>query len=103
MRVEASRENSERLALIVPGQDQPVAPTHWSFGQLCSLVGAPATYMRQLPAPLAGINLQHGLLSHRAELVKTLEAEDGRIELRAVTGPDYIHYLNSQAVSPAVH
>ncbi|MBS7701435.1 DUF932 domain-containing protein [Chelatococcus sp. YT9] len=45
--------------------------------------------MRQLPAPLAGINLQHGLLSHRAELVKMLEAEDGRIELRAVTGPDY--------------
>jgi hypothetical protein len=45
--------------------------------------------MRQLAAPLAGINLQHGLLSHRAELVKTLEAEDGRIELRAVTGPDY--------------
>ena len=89
VRVEASRENAERLALIVPGQDQPVAPTHWSFGQLCSLVGAPATYMRQLPAPLAGINLQHGLLSHRAELVKTLEAEDGRIELRAVTGPDY--------------
>jgi hypothetical protein len=89
VRVEASRDNAERLALIVPGQEQPVAPTHWSFGQLCSLVGAPATYMRQLPAPLAGINLQHGLLSHRAELVKTLEAEDGRIELRAVTGPDY--------------
>lgn len=89
VKVEASGDNAERLSLIVPGQDQPVAPTHWSFGQLCSLVGAPATYMRQLPAPLAGINLQHGLLSHRAELVKTLEAEDGRIELRAVTGPDY--------------
>lgn len=89
VRVEASRENAERLSLIVPGQDQPIAPTHWSFGQLCSLVGAPANYMRQLPAPLAGINLQHGLLNHRAELVKTLEAEDGRIELRAVTGPDY--------------
>ncbi len=89
VRVEASRENAERLSLIVPGQEQPIAPTHWSFGQLCSLVGAPATYMRQLPAPLAGVNLQHGLLSHRAELVKTLEAEDGRIELRAVTGPDY--------------
>lgn len=89
VRVEASREDAERLSLIVPGQEQPIAPTHWSFGQLCSLVGAPATYMRQLPAPLAGINLQHGLLSHRAELVKTLEAEGGRIELRAVTGPDY--------------
>lgn len=88
IRVEASRD-AERLALIVPGRDEPIAPTHWSFGQMCSLVGAPASYMRQLPAPLAGINMQHGLLSHRAELVKTLEADDGRIELRAVTGPDY--------------
>ena len=91
VRVEASRSRNtaERLVLIVPGRDDPVAPTHWSFGQLCTLVGAPSSYMRQLPAPLAGINLQHGLLSHRAELVKTLEADDGRVELRAVTGPDY--------------
>ncbi len=89
LRVEASRDDAERLALIVPGREESIAPTHWSFGQMCSLVGAPAGYMRQLPAPLAGINMQHGLLSHRAELVKTLEADDGRIELRAVTGPDY--------------
>ena len=89
VRVEAARDNAERLALLVPGRSEPVAPTHWSFGQLCGLVGAPTSYIRQLPAPLAGINLQHGLLSHRAELVKTLEADDGRIELRAVTGPDY--------------
>ena len=89
LRVEASRDNAERLALIVPGRDQPVTPTHWSFGQLASLIGAPAGYLRQLPAPLAGINMQHGLLSHRAELMKTLETEGGRIELRAVTGPDY--------------
>ncbi len=72
LRVEASRDDAERLTLVVPGRDAPAAPTHWSYGQLCSLVGAPSTYMRQLPAPLAGINLQHGLLSHRA-----------------VTGPDY--------------
>lgn len=89
IRAEATRDNAERLELLVPGQRQPIAPTHWSYGQLCSLVGAPATYMRQLPAPLAAINLQHGLLNHRAELVKTLEMEDGRMELRAVTGPEY--------------
>jgi hypothetical protein len=87
--VEAHRDNVERLALIVPGRDEPVAPTHWSFGQLCTLVGTPTSYLRQLPAALSGINLQHGLLSHRAELVKTLEADNGRVELRAVTGPDY--------------
>jgi hypothetical protein len=98
VRVEASRDNAERLALLVPGRDEPVAPTHWSFGQLCSLVGAPSSYMRQLPAPLAGINLQHGLLSHRAELVKTLEADDGRVELRPVTGPDYCLVLSPRGV-----
>ena len=89
IRVEANRDNSERLALTVPGRDQQVMPTHWSFGQLCTLVGAPTSYLRQLPAALSAINLQHGLLSHRAELVKTLEADNGRVELRAVTGPDY--------------
>ncbi|MGY2932810.1 hypothetical protein ACVWZ6_002412 [Bradyrhizobium sp. GM6.1] len=41
IRVEASSNNPERLALMVPGRDEPVAPTHWSFGQLCTLVGAP--------------------------------------------------------------
>jgi hypothetical protein len=89
IRVEANRDNPERLALSVPGRDEQVSPTHWSFGQLCTLVGAPTSYLRQLPAALSAINLQHGLLSHRAELVKTLEADNGRVELRAVTGPDY--------------
>ncbi|AGA09675.1 DUF932 domain-containing protein [Sinorhizobium meliloti] len=89
IRVEATRDNAERLALIVPVGREPIAPTHWSYGQLCSLAGAPASYMRQLPAPLAAINLQHGLLNHKAELVKTLEMDDGRVELRAVTGPEY--------------
>ena len=87
--IEASRSDPERLSLILPGADAPVAPTHWSFGQLANQVGAPAAYLRQLPAALAGINLQYGLTQNRAEQVKTLETDDGRVELRAVTGPDY--------------
>jgi hypothetical protein len=102
VKVEAARENAERLALSVPGRDEPVAPTHWSFGQLCGLVGAPSSYMRQLPAPLAGINLQHGLLSHRAELLKTLETDDGRVELRAVTGPDYGRIWDHELVAAVI-
>jgi hypothetical protein len=89
IRVEANRDDAERLALILPGEEVPLVPTHWSFGQLATMVGAPSTYLRQLPAPLAAINLQYGLTSHRAEQIKTLEVEDGRVELRAVTGPDY--------------
>lgn len=87
--VEANRADPERLSLILPGAEAPVVPTHWSFGQLASMVGAPASYLRQLPAALAGINLQYGLSSHRGEQIKTLETDNGRIDLRAVTGPDY--------------
>ena len=78
IRVEAHSNNPEHMALILPGADAPAAPTHWSFGQLSGLVGVPAAYLRQLPAPLAAINLQYGLGSHRAEQIKTLESSDGR-------------------------
>jgi len=97
--VEAASDNPERLVLRLPDRSEPVAPTHWSFGQLSSLVGAPAGYLRQLPAALAGINMQHGLLAHRGELVKTLETGDGRTELRAVTGPDYGRIWDHELVS----
>ncbi|MER8372360.1 DUF932 domain-containing protein [Mesorhizobium sp. M1406] len=99
IRIEARRDDAERLALVLPGADRPVAPTHWSFGQLAGIVGAPATYLRQLPAPLAGINLQYGLTAHRAEQIKTLEVEDGRVELRAVTGPDYGRIYDHELVA----
>jgi hypothetical protein len=99
IRVEADRSDPERLGLALPGAEAPLAPTHWSFGQLASLVGAPAAYLRQLPAPLAGINLQYGLTNHRAEQVKTLETEDGRAEMRAVTGPDYGRIFDHELVS----
>lgn len=99
IRVEAHRDDPERLALVLPDAEQPLVPTHWSFGQLASLVGAPAAYMRQLPAPLAAINLQYSLTNHRAEQVKTLETDDGRIELRAVTGPDYGRIYDHELVA----
>jgi hypothetical protein len=89
IRVEVARDNPERLALVLPDEPEPVAPTHWSFGQLASLVGAPAGYLRQLPAAISGINLQYGLSHHRSEMVKTYATREGRTELRAVTGPDY--------------
>jgi len=80
IRVEAARDNPERLTLALPGAETQVAPTHWSFGQL------------------AGINLQYGLSTHRAEQVKTLEIEDGRVELRAATGPDYGRIFDHELV-----
>ena len=99
VRVEARSEDPEMLTLIAPGDDTPIAPTNWSFGQLASLVGAPASYLRTLPAALAGINMQHGLLAHRGEQVKLLQTDTGRTELRAVTGPDYGRIWDHELVS----
>jgi len=42
IRVEARSDAPERLSLLLSGGERPVAPTHWSFGQLAGLVGAPA-------------------------------------------------------------
>src|SRR6266700_5150598 len=101
VKVEAARDNAERLALLVPGRDEPVASTHWSFGQLCGLVGTPSSYIcGSFPAALAG--LQHGLLSQRTELLKTLETDDGRLTLRAVTGPEYGRIWDHELVAAVI-
>jgi hypothetical protein len=99
IRVEAHRDNPEKLGLVLPGADEPIAPTHWSLCQRSSLVGAPAAYLRQFPAPLVGINLQYGLTNHRAEQIKTMEVANGCTELRAVTGPDYGRIYDHELVS----
>lgn len=99
IRVEANRDDAERLTLMLAGEDVPLAPTHWSFGQLATMVGAPSAYLRQLPAPLAAINLQYGLTSNCAELIKALTVEDARVELRAVTSPDYGRIFDQELVA----
>jgi hypothetical protein len=97
IKVIADREDADKLSLELPN-DSVAQPTHWSFGQLCSLVQAPAAYLRKLPAALAGINLQYGLNNHRGELVKTYTRIDGSSELRAVTGPDYGRITDAEVV-----
>lgn len=99
IRMDASRGDADHLTLMLPGEAAPLAPTHWSFGQLAAFVGAPSAYLRQLPAPLAAINLQYGLTSNRAEQIKTLAVEDGRVELRAVTSPDYGRIFDHELVN----
>jgi hypothetical protein len=93
--VNASREDADRLHLSFAdatrnGEIQTdIAPNHWSFGQLCSLITVPAAYLRKLPASIAGINLQYGLRNFREEMVKVYIRQNGRTELRAATGPAY--------------
>lgn len=53
-RVEASRDCAERMQLILPKAQEPVAPTHWAFGQLAIIVAVSSIYLRQLPALRVG-------------------------------------------------
>lgn len=96
IRVEAETHDHETLTLsfdrnhgtaVRDIHPVTVAPTHWSFGQLASLAHAPAAYLRQLPAKLAGVNLQYGLANLRSENVKVFYSPDG--ELMAATGSEY--------------
>jgi Domain of unknown function (DUF932) len=54
--------DGERLLIDFDGTIN-LDPTHWAFSQLCQRVGAPPSYLRELPADLAAINLNHGLKS----------------------------------------
>ena len=47
----AFRESSGRTATL----------THWSFGQLATIAGAPPNYLRSLPASIASSAINYGL------------------------------------------
>ena len=84
-------------------QENAATPTHWSFGQVAQLAGAPAGYLRDLPAPLAADCLQWGLRYNRGkELVKVYDTDAGATagELRAATGPDYGRIHDWEIIEP---
>lgn len=58
LRVEATGTNSMQLVDVTR---EPIAMTHWSFGQVATIAAAPAQYLRTLPAPIAADALNYGL------------------------------------------
>lgn len=87
--------------LTINGQITPCEPTHWAFGQLSSLVGAPAAYLRKLPQPLLVDCLNHGLKSGDRESVKFMTiAEQGDVNtLQAVTSTTYGRIWDADCVA----
>lgn len=61
-----AHDSTERLRIVLPKVHDGVALTHWTFGLLASIAGAPASYLCLLPAPLAGANLQYGFINRAA-------------------------------------
>jgi len=72
------------------GDRRAIEPTHWGFGQLAQYAGAPASYLRKLPAPLAAINLQWGMENAPIrDDVLVLGQTNGRNTLRSLTSTSY--------------
>jgi hypothetical protein len=78
----------------------PARLTHWSFGQLSARIGAPASYLRTLPATLAAQNLNHGLAKRAADseggTVNLLFHQNGSLLLRALTSDKYARVWNHE-------
>lgn len=87
-------------SLVVTGPNgHGYEPTHHAFGQLAHLAGAPPSYLRTLPAPIAADALNYGLRFRREveevgclieKAVGARESGDEDIStFRAATGPKY--------------
>lgn len=93
--LEAVPVDGDVQALEIMGPNgAAVSPTHWSFGQLAGLAGAPAGYLRNLPAPLAADCINYGLHCTRdvqdvGVLVRHEDQEGVGNSLVAATGPNY--------------
>ena len=79
------------------------APSHWAFGQAASLIGAPAGYLRTLPAPVAADCINFGMQFERdAQDVGVLLTKNGESTIRAMTGPRYGRVWNDDVIAALI-
>lgn len=71
--------------------------SNWGFGQLCGLAGAPAGYLRQLPAKVASNCLAYGLKESRDDRPLNLlfHSNGSGVVLRAATSERYQRVWNA--------
>lgn len=77
----------------------PAQLTHYAFGQLSARIGAPAGYLRALPATLAAQNLNHGLKEKGADSAQLLFHQNGGLLLRAATSDKYARLWNHEVIA----
>jgi hypothetical protein len=104
--VPADNDASHKTLLLNGPNGVPVGMTHWSFGQLASQAGAPASYLRSLPAPMAADCINYGLHMTGADdteecKVLLTRGDSGNV-LRALTSPTYGRVTNASVISALI-
>src|SRR5690606_30447883 len=97
-------EGNESGLVLVGPNGVPVAPTNWSFGQLAQRAGAPAGYMRNLPAPIAADCINWGLRQRDVEELGVLlhKPQESAAQVSAITGPNYGRIWNENIIRQCV-
>ena len=96
-----ARPTADNQGLLIAGPSgAEYSPTHHAFGQLATLAGAPAGYLRNLPAPMAADCLNFGLQVDRdiEDVGLLLTRHNGAPVIRAATGPRYGRVWNSDVI-----
>jgi hypothetical protein len=101
------RADVENGELVIRGPNGSAARfNHWSFGQLCSRVGVPAGYMRDIsPAAIALVVdcLNEAIARRDVEDISVLLYKNGGPgELHAVNGPNYGRIWNARVADALV-
>lgn len=95
-------ETATGLALV-SAAGHAYRPSHHAFSQLAALAGAPAGYLRSLPAAMAADCLNYGLhVARDIEEIGLLLQRNGDSTLRAATGPNYGRIWDDEIVSTLV-
>lgn len=100
--------SSRKLEIVAPEHDKAMgdlavldqstgdlsAPTHWAFGQLAQLCGAPAGYLRKLATPIVADALNWGLRFNReiqdmAIMTRSVERSNVETEDKTTIGDEY--------------
>lgn len=113
MPVDGDKQLAE-LVIVDKETGENLAPTHWAFGQLATLAGAPPAYLRKLPTPIVADALNWGLRFEReikdvgimsrqiersnVETNDTHSAADEYAALMAATGPNYGRVWNFEII-----
>jgi len=94
----------EHGGLTIANKAGHAVPTFSAFGQLCTQVGAPASYLRKLPPELAARNLNYSLRTNEIveQDVQVLScAYDDHTEIRSFNGPNYGRIWDAEVVELA--
>jgi hypothetical protein len=96
--------NTAEDGLTVQSAKGEATLTHWSFGQLASLAGAPAGYLRTLPACISADCLNVGMAQRSVEEIGALVTRlDDGVQIRAATGPNYGRIWNADIIAALIN